>query len=71
MGRRPGERRYRHILPQVISLSLAVLLWQSLVYFGIYEYLGTYQRFPGWVAAADYLPTARFINDVWCSTVEF
>lgn len=68
MGRRPARDVLGKLLPQAFSLSLAVLLWQSLVYFGIYRF-GYIPSVPQVVAAAvDYLPTARFMNDVWCST---
>jgi NitT/TauT family transport system permease protein len=53
---------------QALSLTLAVAVWQGLVYFGVYRF-GYIPSVPQVVAAAiEYVPSARFASDVWSST---
>jgi ABC-type nitrate/sulfonate/bicarbonate transport system permease component len=49
-------------------LSTAVAVWQLLVYLKIYRF-GYLPSFPQvMAAAADYIPSARFLSDAWSST---
>lgn len=66
--RKPTRELIGNLLPQALSLTLAVGIWQSLVYFEIYRF-GYIPSVPQVVAAAaDYIPTYRFLNDAWSST---
>jgi len=66
--RRSTREILGNLIPQALSLSIAVGIWQGVVYFEVYRF-GYVPSVPQVVAAAvDYIPSSRFLHDAWFST---